>query len=337
MAGFDVYVFVVCMIVFVLLTASFGCGITHITKLTVKLIRTGAEDKKIKTEYDKYVKNHKGNCALSCVDRVVSLCLFVIVLAAFIFALTTNIKGNEKVGETPVLQVVQSGSMSYKSEYNEKVYGKDEIDNQIQVFDLIWVHQLPAEQDLQLYDIVVYELEGSLVAHRIVGIEEPNEKHSERHFLLQGDAVANPDRFPVKYEQMVGIYRNQRIPFVGSLIMFLKSPAGFVCILLVIFGVFITPIGEKRIWKIKLERLIEICYIALEEAKLGKPSSKMQPAEAGVTQSASAPRRSVASIWDGKTVVNIRVDKQVISIKQDSKTGKLSVEQTKGKGKTKTK
>ena len=48
MAAFDVYVFAVCAIVFVLLTAALGYGVVHITKLTVKLIKTGAEDKKSK-------------------------------------------------------------------------------------------------------------------------------------------------------------------------------------------------------------------------------------------------------------------------------------------------
>ena len=41
MAAFDVYVFAVCAIVFVLLTAALGYGVVHITKLTVKLIKTG--------------------------------------------------------------------------------------------------------------------------------------------------------------------------------------------------------------------------------------------------------------------------------------------------------
>ena len=249
----------------------------------------------LKTEYDKYVKNQKGNKALSTLDRVVSLCLFVIVLSAFIFALCTNVNGDKKVGDTPVLQVVQSGSMSYKSEYNNKVFGKDEIDNQIQVFDLIVIHKLPAAEDLKLYDIVVYEVENTLIAHRIVGIEEPNDKHSERYFLLQGDAVANPDRFPVKYEQMKGIYYDQRIPFVGSLIMFLQSPAGYICILLIVFGVFVTPVVEKRIWAIKLERLSLIGYTA---EQLTKPA---------VCKPAKESSTAVPIKIDGKKLAIIRV------------------------------
>ncbi len=258
MAGFDVYVLVLCVIVFLLLTATLGYGIWYITKLTIKLIKAGQEDEKLKKEYDKYLKKQKGNKALSTLDRVVSLCLFVVVLGAFVFTLCTNVNGDKKVGDTPVLQVVQSGSMAYRSEYNNKVGNNPEIDNQIQVFDLIVIHKLPAEQDLKLYDIVVYEVENILIAHRIVGIEEPNDKHSERYFLLHGDAVENPDRFPVRYSQMKGIYQNQRVPFVGSLIMFLQSPAGYLCVLLIAVALFVAPAVDKKLWKAKMERLATI-------------------------------------------------------------------------------
>ena len=146
-----------------------------------------------------------------------------------------------------------------------------------------------------MYDIVVYEVENTLIAHSIVGIEEPNDKHSERYFLLQGDAVANPDRFPVKYEQMKGIYYDQRIPFVGSLIMFLQSPAGYICILLIVFGVFVTPVVEKRIWAIKLERLSLIGYTA---EQLTKPA---------VCKPAKESSTAVPIKIDGKKLAIIRV------------------------------
>jgi len=257
MQGFDVYVFILCLIVFVLLTAVLGWGIAHIAKLSLRLIKTGAEDEKIKTEYEKFRKK-SGNKTLSIVDRVVSVALFAVVLCAFCFALVSNVNGKDKVGSTPVLQVVQSGSMSYKHEKNKHVFGKDSVDNQLQVFDLILVHKLPAEGDLQLYDVVVYEVGEILVIHRIVGIEEPNENHSERYFLLQGDAVENPDRFPVRYSQMKGIYQNQRVPFVGSLIMFLQSPAGYLCVLLIAVALFVAPAVDKKLWKAKMERLATI-------------------------------------------------------------------------------
>ena len=114
--GFDVYVFVLCLIVFVLLTATLGYGICVITKQSIKLIKAGVEDAKIKTEYEKFLKKQKGSKALSAMDRVVSLCLFVVVLGVFVVAMFANVTGKDKVGATPTMKVVQSGSMSYKNE-----------------------------------------------------------------------------------------------------------------------------------------------------------------------------------------------------------------------------
>ena len=97
------------------------------------------------------------------------------------------------------------------------------------------------------------------VIHRIVGIEEPNKFHpNERHYVLQGDAVETPDRLVVKYSQMQGIYEGVRVPYVGSFLMFLQSPAGWLCVLLVIFAMVITPIVEKRIEKEKNNRKLVI-------------------------------------------------------------------------------
>ena len=117
-----------------------------------------------------------------------------------------------------------------------------------------------------LYDIVVYQQDDLMVIHRIVGIEEPNESHpNDRYFLCQGDAVGTPDRFPVKYSQIKGIYRNEKVPFVGSFVLFMQSPAGWLCILLVVFALIATPIAEKKIWAVEEERLKQI---ASEEAQV---------------------------------------------------------------------
>ena len=145
--------------------------------------------------------------------------------------------------------------MSYKAPENKYLVEND-LNDHIQTFDLIVTEKLPDEFDLQLYDIVVYEIDGDMIVHRIVGIEEPNEKHpDQRYFLLQGDAVENPDQFPVYYSQMRGIYRGKRIPFVGSFITFMQSPAGYLCMALIVFAFIATPIMEKKIEKEMQKRL----------------------------------------------------------------------------------
>ena len=117
-------------------------------------------------------------------------------------------------------------------------------------------NKLPEEKDLQLYDIVVYEMADTLVVHRIVEIEEPNDKHpNERYFRFQGDNVDTQDRYVVKYSQMRAIYKGERVRFVGSFVCFLQSPAGYMCILLVGLGIVFIPTLDKKIKKEEHDRL----------------------------------------------------------------------------------
>ena len=158
----------------------------------------------------------------------------------------------------PTVKVVQTASMEKKNPKNTYLFTNN-LNNQISTFDLILTYQVPDEMDLQIYDIVVYEVDEILLVHRIVNIEEPNEKHpNERWFLCQGDAVESPDRFPVRYEQIKGIYRGEKIPFVGSFVMFMQSPAGWLCVFLVLAFTICTPIIEKKINKEKNARLISM-------------------------------------------------------------------------------
>lgn len=254
MKNYEIYVFILCFIVFLMLTLLFSYVIIVITKMRLKMIRHGLEDEKIKIERNKIATTSR--VGTICVN-VVSLLFCVILLVAFGFSIYMNATESKAPNGIPSLKVVQSSSMATKNEKNTYLERFD-LNDQIQTFDIVITHHLPAEEDLQLYDIVVYKVNDKYIIHRIVGIEEPNEKHPDsRHFLLQGDAVAITDEFPVLYSQMQGIYRGERIPFVGSFVMFLQSPAGLLCILLVIFAIIITPILERKFDKeIKARELI---------------------------------------------------------------------------------
>ena len=269
MTNHEIYVFILCLVVFTLFTALFTYMLVAMTKSEIRAIRHGLLDRSIKKQYEiklacdrptpkqyyepslvreEYaVKKHE-NKTLSFLGKVFSLLLCVVFAAMFVFALYMRINEDRPANGIPSIKVVRSDSMATKYKNNTYLH-KNNIDNQIQMFDIVICHHTPAEEDIKLYDIVVYELEdGTQVIHRIVGIEEPNASHpNERHFLLQGDAVDKPDKFPVLYSQIKGIYTGTRIPFAGSFVLFLQSPAGWLCIILVIFGIVATPIIERKI------------------------------------------------------------------------------------------
>ena len=243
MTGYELYVFILCFIVFSLLTMLFSYMISTMTKMKLRMIRHGLEDEEIKKEYQ---QSKQAGCMGTILGKVLSLVVCLAFCGAFGFSVYMNTTEDKLANGVPSLKVVKSDSMASKNPKNNYLvkYG---LDDQIQIFDIIVARHLPPEEELELYDIVVYKQDKTNIVHRIVAIEEPNEKHpEERHFLLQGDAVENPDLFPVRYSQMQGIYEGERIPYVGSFVVFLQSPAGWLCILLVLVTMVATPVAERK-------------------------------------------------------------------------------------------
>ncbi len=249
MSDYEIYVLLLCIIVFVLLTTLSVFCVVLITKQSLRLINAGLEDERIAKSYTKKKKRERKTKYTRFANIIFSTVVCLLFLVMFVGSISIQLSEKSCCGLLPTYRVVQTGSMSTKHKKNTYLT-QNNLNNQIQTFDLIRTTKLPAEKDLKLYDIVVYEVDGILLVHRIVKIEEPNEKHPEsRYFLLQGDAVEAPDRFPVLYEQMRAIYTGTRIPFIGSFIMFMQSFAGWLCMLLVLGATIATPILEKKMLK----------------------------------------------------------------------------------------
>ena len=240
----------------------------------LRLVRGGLEDEKLIKEHKKFLQRSCSKFS-KAVDIAIAVFLCAILIFMFSGSIYINCTQNVYFDNVPTYRVVKTGSMAKKNKKNTYLV-ENGLDNQIQTFDLIATYKIPKEEDLKLYDIVVYEYDDMLIVHRIVGIEEPNEKHpNERYFLLQGDAVDAPDRFPVLYSQMRGIYRGEKIPFVGSFVLFMQSPAGWLCILLVAITVFATPVLEKKIAKEKGRRLAIILSVEEEVVTAEENTEKL--------------------------------------------------------------
>ncbi len=283
MQNFSAYQFFLCFFVIAILTVIFTAMTIYVVKVNCRFIALGAEDEKLKIEYEKQ-QARKQSLIAKIMDKIALVFFTLIFFALFTFGVVITVRENTVIGKIPTLKVVQTGSMSYVNEYN-KYLKEGEVEDHIQAFDLIVVHELPKVEDLKVKDIVLYEIDGYLLVHRIVGIELPNEEHpDEIHFLLHGDANELPDKFPVKYEQMRGIYRGERIPYIGTFVSFIQSPAGYLCMLIVIFATFAVPFAEKKIEKKKVARLVEIGVIN-EEGDV-PPVDNASPAEEVAFESA---------------------------------------------------
>lgn len=256
LSDYEIYILILCLIVFVMLSGFSAICIATIYRLRVSVINLGGEDVSILKEYDMQ-KRRKCSRLLgsigTAIDRVFSVVLLFAFGIAFAFSLFVYVSEADVLKDLPTFRVVKTGSMSKVHEKNEYLNALG-IDDQFQAMDLIVTHDLPPVEELELYDIVVYEVDDMLIVHRIVEIEPPNASHpDEYYFRLQGDAVESPDRFPVHYSQMRAIYSGERIRFVGSFVLFMQSPAGWLCILLSFGVALIIPLVEKRLecerWK----------------------------------------------------------------------------------------
>ncbi len=266
MTHFEIYVFLLCLVVFVMFVAIFSYLLAGMLKLYLKSLHAGLEDEAIKTEYRQALKQSKKAKACGC---IVSLLICGIFLAFFTFSLVVNIQEDVFFEDVPTLKMVNSGSMAKKLDKNTYLL-ENGLDDQFQTFDLILVYKAPPADKLALYDVVLYEVDGEYIVHRIIGIEEANENHpEERYFLCRGDANEYSDRFPVYAEQIKAIYKGERIPFVGSFVSFLQSPAGWLCLILVVFSTFGMPLLERKLEKEKKLRLCAVGYIDAEGRLMG--------------------------------------------------------------------
>lgn len=243
---YNTFSIILCVIVFLVLTVFFVVLIHHILKLRLKAIAGGLYDEEILKQ--KKTVDVKKNKTKQIISEILSFALCIAIVGVFAFSLSSRLKENDQVGNIPVSKVIRSGSMSKKHENNTYLV-TNHLDNQFQKFDLVFIEQLPEEEDLKLYDIVVYEREGYLIIHRIIQITPPSKEYPKTRYLFKGDANENPDRFPVYYENMRGIYRGNRVPYVGSFVDFMNCPAGYLCLLLIVFVTFVAPALDRKLEK----------------------------------------------------------------------------------------
>lgn len=271
----ELLTFILCVFVFVVFVILFIVLIVMLYKYNKRVVLAGLDDEKLKSEYVKNYQKQKCKKTMFYITQAVFSVLGIFFLSVFLFSVTVNITSHGVAGDIPIYQVVKSDSMSYKHEENKYLYEyeekyKDKMSYGFQLYDMILTHKLPGEFELELYDVVVYEVNNINVIHRIIEIEEPNEEHPDcRYFRLKGDANTSADRFPVKYSQMKSIYKGNRIPYVGSFVLFLQSPAGYLCISLILFYLTATPILENKLEKTKLNRLQKIGYIEQVKREYG--------------------------------------------------------------------
>lgn len=212
--------------------------------MNLKLIQGGLVDETIKKQQEK--EKHK-TAVFRIFEKVFSALFLMFSIAVFGFSLEIKINENQPISRTAV-KVVVSQSMSEKEKSNKYLFDNN-LNNQVEMFDLIVMNPLPNEEEIKLYDVVVYETQGQMVLHRIVEIKDPDEEYNVKRYIFKGDANKEADKTPVLYSQMRGIYRGNRIQYLGSFVIFINSPAGYLCIFLIVVTLIAYPLIERKLVK----------------------------------------------------------------------------------------
>ena len=257
---------ILCYVIYVLMTGVSILVIWKLTSLSLKVIRNGGDDESILKDNEK--ENEKQLDVVrykvgKAIEWVLSCLLFVAFACVFLFSAYVNIKGDVYFDDVPTVKVVYSDSMSKKHEDSEYLF-ENNLNDQFNAFDLIFVYKAPNPEDLELYDVIVYEYKETYVVHRIIEIQEPNERHpNEYWFKTQGDAVGAPDSI-VRESQVLAIYRGEKMPFMGSFVLFMQAPIGWLCLLLMGVAALVAPVIDRKLQK---ERELRLEAILFEETQ----------------------------------------------------------------------
>ncbi len=135
-------------------------------------------------------------------------------------------------GSSP-LMVISSQSMQPILSYGDLILMRGEKAENLGTGDII-AFNVPSPYD---------KVASSPTVHRVV---DKWSKNGEIYFKTKGDSNSDADAWFVPAENVVGAYAQFKIPYVGSLVIFLKSPLGLASLILGLALVFLYGYYKKK-------------------------------------------------------------------------------------------
>jgi signal peptidase len=165
-------------------------------------------------------------------SRLVTAVLVVILLAMVTFAVSSKIAGGSPKVMGKELLTVLSGSM----------------EPTIHTGSIIAVTPSPDTAALKTGDVITFKSlddPNVLITHRIIEIKTMD---SQLHFITKGDNNDAADPSPIPASNVVGVYTDVTIPYLGFIINFMKSKAG-IAIFLIVPGVYLIVSQMISLWR----------------------------------------------------------------------------------------
>jgi signal peptidase len=135
-------------------------------------------------------------------------------------------------GSSP-LMVVSSQSMQPALSYGDLILMRGKEASNVAVGDVI-AFSVPSPYD---------KVAASPTVHRVV---EKWSENGEIYFKTKGDNNSEADAWIVPSENVIGVYAQSKVPYVGSAVIFLKSPLGLATLALILALVFVYGYYKKK-------------------------------------------------------------------------------------------
>lgn len=185
-----------------------------------------------------YYKKKKSRSNWNILGNSILAVLFVIMVVGFIFAMI--IKGsNQAISIKGVTYyVIETGSMEEVNQNNDYLINptsdNEYINTRINQYSLVGIEDYTDVSQLEVYDIVAFEMDGKVVVHRLLAINL--EEDGSYTFTFRGDAnrYSLADEIDVSEDRIVGVYNGYQSFILGSLIVYLQSGIGLITVFAII-------------------------------------------------------------------------------------------------------
>lgn len=185
-----------------------------------------------------YYKKKKSRSNWNILGNSILAVLFVIMVVGFIFAMI--IKGsNQAISIKGVTYyVIETGSMEEVNQNNDYLINptsdNEYINTRINQYSLVGIEDYTDVSQLEVYDIVAFEMDGKVVVHRLLAIN--HQEDGSYTFTFRGDAnrYSLSGEIGVSEDRIIGVYNGYQSFVLGSLIVYLQSGIGLITIFAII-------------------------------------------------------------------------------------------------------
>lgn len=188
----------------------------------------------------------------SVIKTVVFYVVCIALTPTLVLSLFHKITGDFTMIGGKGLMVVASGSMSEKHKDNTYLITNN-LNDQFNTYDIIVLNEVKSSSQLEKYDVIAYvNNEGVNIIHRIIDVEV---SFSGVRYITRGDSNNASDGYHPTFDDVIGVYRGQRIPTVGIFVMFLQSYSGMVTVAALLYCLIMLRNYNTRATRVRDERV----------------------------------------------------------------------------------